>query len=101
MANITLFACRCLLGHLNMSSAALEQCVLDIFSNQTVENMQRTRRHCSYQKSTGLPKNINSISKRFNPGVILALNQIIVKNATGNVHTFIFKIEIRSKNFKI
>lgn len=66
-----------------MSSAALEQCIMDIFSNQTIENIQRTRRHGSYQKSSGLPKNITSVSKRFNPGVILALNQIIVKNVTG------------------
>lgn len=83
MANITLFACRCLLGHLNMSSAALEQCVMDIFTNQTIENIQRIRRHGSYQKSSGIPKNVTSISKHFNPGVILALNQIMVKNTSG------------------
>lgn len=85
MANMTLFGCRCLLGHLNMSSAALEQCVVDIFANQTIENIQRIRRHGSYHKSSSIPKCITSSSKNFNPGVILALSQIIAKHSNGKL----------------
>lgn len=79
-ADVVMYGSRCLLGHLNMSSAALEQCVTAIFANQNIENIQRTRRLGSYTKSNAVPKFISYSSKSFNPGVILALDQIIVKN---------------------
>lgn len=80
MSTTLLFGCRCLLGHVNMSPAALEQCVTDIFANQTIENIQRIRRLGSYHKSNSMPKCISLFSKNFNPGVIFALDQIMAKN---------------------
>nr|XP_022904021.1 vacuolar protein sorting-associated protein 13C-like [Onthophagus taurus] len=84
-SSIILFGCRCFLGHVNMSSVALEQCIVDIFANQNIENIQRFRRHNSYHKPSCIPKCITSSSKNFNPGVILALEQIIIRNQSGGL----------------
>lgn len=83
MANIVLYGCRCLLGHVNMSAAALEQCVSDIFVNQSLENIQRIRRLIAYHKPHTQPRLIALSAKNFNPGVVLALDQIIAKNHIG------------------
>lgn len=66
-----------------MSPAALEQCIVDIFINQNIENIQRIRRHGSYYKSEMFPKAITISSRNFNTGVPNALNQIIVKHHNG------------------
>lgn len=63
-----------------MSPAALEQCIVDIFTNQSIENIQRIRRHGSYHKTSTIPKSITVSSKNFNTGVTMALDQIIAKN---------------------
>jgi hypothetical protein len=68
-----------------MSPAALEQCVIDIFANQTIENIQRIRRHGSYQKSEVVPKMITASCRNFHSGVPNALNQLIVKKQNGKV----------------
>lgn len=85
MANTLLYGSRCLLSHINMSPAALEQCVIDIFANQTIENIQRIRRHGSYQKSEVVPKMITASCRNFHSGVPNALNQLIVKKQNGKV----------------
>lgn len=82
-ASITYFGCRCVLGHINMSPAALEQCITDIFTNQNIENIQRIRRHGSYQKSGTIPKCITASSKDYKTGVPLALDQLIAKGING------------------
>lgn len=82
-ANILFFGCRCLLGHINMSPAALEQCITDIFTNQNIENIQRIRRHGSYQKSGTVPKSITISSKDFKTGVPLVVDQLIAKGFNG------------------
>lgn len=66
-----------------MSPAALEQCVIDIFANQTFENIQRIRRHGSYQKSEVVPKIITASCRNFHSGVPNALNQLIVRKQNG------------------
>ncbi|CAH1961424.1 unnamed protein product [Acanthoscelides obtectus] len=83
MAAIVLYGCRCLLGHINMSPAAVEACVTDIFANQNMENIQRMRRHGSYHKSEILPKAITISSRNFSTGVPNALSQLIVKTQNG------------------
>lgn len=83
MSSTLLYGSRCLLSHINMSPAALEQCVVDIFANQTIENIQRIRRHGSYQKSELVPKIITASSRNFHNGVPNALNQLIVKKQNG------------------
>lgn len=82
MANILLYGSRCLLGHVNMSPAALEQCIIDIFANQNIENIQRIRRHGSYHKTEVVSRTITASSRNFNTGVPNALQQLIVKNQT-------------------
>ncbi|KAF5273457.1 hypothetical protein FQA39_LY07474 [Lamprigera yunnana] len=86
IANMLISGCRCLLGHLNMSPAALEQCITEIFTNQSIENIQRIRRHNSYHKTSSIPLSITTSSKNFNTGVTLALNQIIAKNTQNGMH---------------
>ncbi|KAK4883024.1 hypothetical protein RN001_006343 [Aquatica leii] len=86
IANILTSGYRCLLGHLNMSPAALEQCVAEIFTNQSIENTQRIRRHDSYHKTSSIPLSITASSKNFSTGVTLALNQIIAKNTQNGMH---------------
>lgn len=81
MANYMLSGYRCMLGHLNMSPAALEQCATEIFSNQSIETIQRIRRHGSYHNTTSVPRSITASSKNFETGVTLALNQLITKNS--------------------
>lgn len=83
MASILLYGSRCLLGHINMSPAAVEACVVDIFANQNIENIQRIRRHGSYHKSEIVPKTITISSRNFTTGVPNALSQLIVKNQNG------------------
>ncbi|XP_017782614.1 PREDICTED: vacuolar protein sorting-associated protein 13A-like [Nicrophorus vespilloides] len=87
MSSVILFGCRCLLGHLNMSSVALEQSIMEIFNNQNIENIQRIRRHGLYHNACMLPKSITSSSRNFNPGVMLALDQIIAKSQTAGIQT--------------
>ncbi|KAF5301566.1 hypothetical protein FQR65_LT08871 [Abscondita terminalis] len=86
IAGVLMLGCRCLLGHLNMSPAALEQCVAEIFTNQSIENTQRIRRHDSYHKTSSIPLSITASSKNFSTGVTLALNQIIAKNTQNGMH---------------
>lgn len=69
-----------------MSPAALEQCITDIFTNQNIENIQRIRRHGSYQKCGTVPKSIAASSKDFRTGVPLALDQLIAKGVNGTAH---------------
>ncbi|KAK5650330.1 hypothetical protein RI129_001359 [Pyrocoelia pectoralis] len=85
-ANLLISGCRCLLGHLNMSPAALEQCVLEIFAHQSVENTHRIRRHDSYHKTSSVPKSVTTLSKNFNTGVTLALSQLIARNTQNGMH---------------
>ncbi|KAK9681109.1 hypothetical protein QE152_g38565 [Popillia japonica] len=68
-----------------MSTAALGQCIVDIFVNQNVDNIQRIRRHNSYHKSSIVPKSITASSRNFNPGVVLALEQVILRNHSGGL----------------
>ncbi|XP_063908904.1 intermembrane lipid transfer protein VPS13C-like isoform X2 [Zophobas morio] len=86
MANTLLYGSRCLLSHINMSPAALEQCVIDIFANQTFENIQRIRRHGSYQKSEVVPKIITASCRNFHSGVPNALNQLIVRKQNAGIN---------------
>nr|XP_023015371.1 vacuolar protein sorting-associated protein 13C-like isoform X2 [Leptinotarsa decemlineata] len=83
MASFLLYGSRCLLGHINMSPVAVEACVVDIFANQNIENIQRIRRHGSYHKSEIVPKAITISSRNFATGVPNALSQLIVKNQNG------------------
>ncbi|XP_072395854.1 intermembrane lipid transfer protein VPS13A-like [Diabrotica undecimpunctata] len=83
MASILFYASRCLLGHINMSPVAVEACVIDIFNNQNIENIQRIRRHGSYHKSEIVPKTITISSRNFTTGVPNALSQLIVRNQNG------------------
>ncbi|CAH1112949.1 unnamed protein product [Psylliodes chrysocephalus] len=83
IANILFYASRCLLGHINMSPVAVEACVVDIFINQNIENIQRIRRHGSYHKSEIVPKTITISSRNFATGVPNALSQLIVINQNG------------------
>lgn len=69
-----------------MSPAALEQCITDIFTNQNIENIQRIRRHGSYQKYGTIPKSITASSKDFKTGVPLALEQLIAKGINGTAY---------------
>ncbi|KAJ8959925.1 hypothetical protein NQ314_006127, partial [Rhamnusium bicolor] len=86
MAGILLYGSRCLLGHINMSPAAVEACVVDIFANQNIENIQRIRRHGSYHKSEIVPKTITISSRNFTTGVPNALSQLIVKNQNAGIN---------------
>ncbi|RZC35875.1 vacuolar protein sorting-associated protein 13A-like, partial [Asbolus verrucosus] len=86
MANTLLYGSRCLLSHINMSPAALEQCVVDIFAHQSIENIQRIRRHGSYQKSEIVPKMITTSCKNFHSGVPNALNQLIVRKQNAGIN---------------
>lgn len=89
MSNLVLFSCRCYLGHVNMSLVTLEQCVADVFTNNNIENKQRSRRYNSYHKFNPMPKKVVESSKNFNPGVMLALDQIITKNPNGEQYILI------------
>lgn len=94
MSSTLFYGSRCLLGHINMSPAALEQSIVDIFANQSIENIQRIRRHGSYQKSEVIPKSITSSCRNFAVGVPNALNQLIVPNrssATNNDGEIFFR----------
>ncbi|XP_045467694.1 vacuolar protein sorting-associated protein 13C-like [Harmonia axyridis] len=86
MASILYQGSRCLLGHVNMSPAALEQSIIDIFANQSVEYIQRIRRHGSYQKSDVIPRSITSPCRNFHSGVPIALNQLIVRGQGAGVN---------------
>ncbi|XP_044757951.1 vacuolar protein sorting-associated protein 13A-like [Coccinella septempunctata] len=79
MASILYQGSRFLLGHVNMSPAALEQSVTDIFANQSIDCIQRIRRHGSYQKSDVIPRSITASCRNFHSGVPIALNQLIVR----------------------
>ncbi|KAK9875024.1 hypothetical protein WA026_005834 [Henosepilachna vigintioctopunctata] len=76
---------RCLLGHINMSPAALEQSIVDIFTNQSMDYVQRIRRHGSYQKADIIPRSITASCKNFQSGVPIALNQLIVRGQNAGV----------------
>ncbi|KAJ8960584.1 hypothetical protein NQ318_013873 [Aromia moschata] len=86
MASILLYGSRCLLGHINMSPAAVEACVVDIFANQNIENIQRIRRHGSYHKSEIVPKTITISSRNFTAGVPNALSQLIVNSQNAGIN---------------
>ncbi|EEZ98160.2 hypothetical protein TcasGA2_TC000586 [Tribolium castaneum] len=86
MSNTVLYGSRCLLSHINMSPAALEACVVDIFAHQTIENIQRIRRHGSYQKSEVVPKIITTSCRNFHTGVPNALNQLIVRKQNAGIN---------------
>ncbi|KAG5885876.1 hypothetical protein JTB14_019139 [Gonioctena quinquepunctata] len=86
MASFLLYGSRCLLGHINMSPVAVEACVVDIFANQNIENIQRIRRHGSYHKSEIVPKTITISSRNFVTGVPNALSQLIVKNQNAGIN---------------
>lgn len=101
VASIILFGCRCFLGHINMSTAALGQCIVDIFVNQNVDNIQRIRRHNSYHKSSIVPKSITASSRNFNPGVVLALEQVILRNHSGIISKLDKIINISIIFFKV
>ncbi|KAB0792527.1 hypothetical protein PPYR_14486 [Photinus pyralis] len=85
-ANLLISGCRCLLGHVNMSPAALEQCVLETFAHQSIENTHRIRRHDSYHKTSTVPKSVTTLSKNFNTGVTIALSQLIAKHSQNGMH---------------
>ncbi|GJQ74448.1 hypothetical protein Trydic_g21318 [Trypoxylus dichotomus] len=85
ISNIVLFGCKCYIGHINMSTASLGQCIVDIFVNQYVDTLQRIRRHSSYHKSSIVSKSITASSRNFNPGVVLALEQVILRNHSGGL----------------
>ncbi|XP_025830546.1 vacuolar protein sorting-associated protein 13C [Agrilus planipennis] len=74
---------RCLLGHLNMSTAALEQMISNVFSNQMLDNIYRLGRHGSYQKNYFVPTAVLDGYRNFHIGVTLALEQLIIKNNRG------------------
>lgn len=100
MANMLLSGYRCLLGHLNMSPAALEQCVAEIFTNQSIDNIQRIRRHSSYHKTNNIPKGITALCKSFNTGVTLALDQLIARNIhNGRYYLLFFKYQFNTKMY--
>lgn len=88
-ASILSFGCRCVIGHINMSPAALEQCVTDIFANQNLENIQRIQRHGSYQKTGTVPKSITASSKDLKIGVPLALDQLFMRGNNGKTNTYV------------
>ncbi|CAH1186159.1 unnamed protein product [Phyllotreta striolata] len=85
-ADVLLYASRCLLGHVDMSPAAVEACVVDIFANQNIENIQRIRRHGSYHKSEIVPKTVTISSRNFVTGVPNALGQLIVTNQNAGLN---------------
>lgn len=76
---------KCLLGHLNMSTAALEQCIMDTFAHQSIENIQRVRRYSSYHN---VPRSITNSCKNFNVGVTLAFQQLIAYNHNGKLNYY-------------
>ncbi|XP_050293548.1 intermembrane lipid transfer protein VPS13C-like [Anthonomus grandis grandis] len=92
-ASIIFYACQCLLGHVSMSPAAIETCILDVFPNLNLENCvfgknsirKRGSEAASDKEDCVLPKIVAQSAKHFELAVPLALEQLFVKNYGGNI----------------
>ncbi|KAH1005296.1 hypothetical protein HUJ04_006309 [Dendroctonus ponderosae] len=80
-ASSVLFACQCVLGHISMSPAAWETCILDVFPNFNLESC-KTKPSRKKQKNAEeiLPRVVSNCGKSFEVGVPIALAQLFVKN---------------------
>ncbi|XP_060526445.1 intermembrane lipid transfer protein VPS13C-like isoform X2 [Cylas formicarius] len=76
------YGCKCVLGHVSMSPAAMETCIMDIFPSLNLDNLQtRPKRKASGELSNNeLLKMVTASGKNFNVSVPVALAQLIVKN---------------------
>ncbi|CAH0559657.1 unnamed protein product [Brassicogethes aeneus] len=80
-----LYGTRCLLGHINMSPAALEQSILEIFENINMDEALLTRNQGVYFTSGMFPKLLAASSKNVETGVPIALSQLFTPNQKTNI----------------
>lgn len=83
-ALVAFYPFRCILGHIDMSPAALEQSISEVYSNQNLDGLQRIKKRGTYQRyEITRPKELTASSRDLKMGVPLALEQLIAKGING------------------
>lgn len=84
-----LYGCQCILGHVAMSPAALETCILDVFPNFNVDYAGGKLVKKRGSVAVTPRKVVARAGKSFECAVPVALTQLFVKNSCGKIN-FLF-----------
>lgn len=81
-----LYSCQCILGHVAMSPAAIETCILDVFPNFNLDGgkLVKKRGSVAITPRTVVPR----AGKSFESALPVALIQLFVKNSCGKFFDF-------------